>query len=89
MAGNLARTALGDYRIRALLSDLAAQNAEILIVPFPYRGFQFTAAHRLAGAKIAFRIGEPELAIGDSSPQCAQVLRTDRIRYCLPAKVSR
>ena len=89
LAGNLARTALGDYRQRALLSELAAQNAEILIVPFPFRGFQFTAAHRLAGAKIAFRIGEPELAIGDSSPQCAQVLRTDRIRYCLPAKVSR
>jgi hypothetical protein len=89
LAGNLARTALGDYRMRALLSDLAAQGAEILIVPFPYRGFQFTAAHRLADAKIAFCIGEPEWPIGDSSPQCARVLWTDRIRYCLPAKVSR
>ena len=87
LAGNLARTALGDYRMRALLSDLAAQSAEILIVPVPYRGFQFTAAHRLAGAGIAFRIGKPELPIGDSSPQCARVLRTDRIRYCLPAEV--
>ena len=29
LVGNLARTALSDYRIRALLSDLAAQNAEI------------------------------------------------------------
>jgi len=88
LAGNLARTALGDYRMRALLSDLAGQSAEILIVPFPYRGFQFTAAHRLTGARIAFRIGEPELPIGDSSPQCARVLRTDRIRYCLPAEAS-
>ncbi len=87
-AGNLVRTALGDYRMRALLSDLAAQSAEILIIPFPYRGFQFTAAHRLTGAGVAFRIGEPELPIGDSSPQCARVLRTDRIRYCLPAEGS-
>jgi hypothetical protein len=90
LAGNLARTALGDYRMRTLLSDLAAQHDEILIVPLRYRGFQFTAAHRLAGAKIAFRIGEPEMPIGDSSLQCARVLRTDdRIRYCLGAKVIR
>jgi hypothetical protein len=89
LAGNLARTALGDYRLRTLLTDLAAQGTEILIVPFPYRGFHFTAAHRLAGARIAFCIGEPELPIGDSSPQCARVLWTDRIRYCLPPKASR
>jgi hypothetical protein len=87
-AGNLARTALGDYRTRALLNDLAGQGAEILIIPFPYRGFQFTAAHRLAGARIPFRIGKPDLPIGDSSPQCARVLREGHIDYCLPAKAS-
>ena len=82
-AGNLARTVLGDYRLRTFLGELAAQHTEVLIVPMLYRGFQVTAAHRLADAGIPFRIGTPERSPQANSPQCARVLRVDRIVYCV------
>jgi hypothetical protein len=81
--GGLARTVLGDYRMRELLSQLAAQHTDILLVPMLYRGFQFTAAHRLADAGIPFRIGTPENPPQPDSPQCARVLKTGRIVYCV------
>jgi len=84
LAGNVARAGLGDYRLRQLLGRLAALHTEILIIPVPYRGFQFTAAHRLASAGIAYRIDETEVPVGATSPQCARILADDRILYCLP-----
>jgi hypothetical protein len=87
-AGNLARTVAGDYRLRTLFGQLAALHEEVLIVPVLNRGFELTAAHRLAGAGIPFRVGTPELPIRSGSAQCARLIRTDRLLYCLPAKAS-
>jgi hypothetical protein len=81
--GNLARTMLGDYHLRGFLSGLATQHTDVLIVPIPYRGYQFTAAYRLRGAGIPFHVGVPEVPAMSGSAQCARVLRADRILYCV------
>jgi hypothetical protein len=85
LAANLARTAVGNHQLRALFRELAAERTEILLVPIPNRGWDITAAHRLASVHIPFRVGTPEVPQGDTSPQCARVIRNDRLRYCIPA----
>ena len=83
-AGNLARTVLGDIRLRAMLHDLAAQPEPVLIVPITYRAFEVTDARRFTAAGIKFRIGASERTPENTSPQCARVLYADRVLICEP-----
>ena len=83
-AGNLARTAIGDYRVRALIHRLAARHQEITVVPVRYGGFVVTAAHRLAVAGIPIRVGEPQWT-AKGGPECEDLtLSRERTSYCLP-----
>ena len=83
-AGNLARTALGDYRMRALVSRLAAAHQEVTVVPVRYGGFAVTAAHRLAVAGIPVRVGDPQWT-AKGGPRCENLtLQRERTSYCLP-----
>jgi len=81
-AGNAARTVLGDWRTRVLLKDLASRQKEILIVPIPNRSFEITAAHRLTGMNIPYKIIEPILSNGSLPNACATVVASARIYYC-------
>jgi hypothetical protein len=75
LGGNLARTALGDWRTRVFMRDLAARDREILLVPLPDRAFESIIGYRLQRAGISYRVA--------AQAECKTLLKQERIAYCL------
>lgn len=72
--GNLARTALGDWRTRSLERVLADRGREVLIVPVEDRNFEDIIGYRLRRAGIPYRVIAEEA--------CKTVIRQERVTYC-------
>ena len=81
-AGNLARTVLGDWRMRGLLQRLESEHQEIVLVPLPSRAFEITAGYRLRQAGIGFRVALPA-GPPTRSPECGRLIKSERLAYCV------
>ncbi len=82
-AGNAARTALGDWRMRQLLHELSELKRDVLIVPIATRSFEVTAAHRLAEMNIPYKIIEPRRFDGSVPSACVQLIAEMGLLYCV------